>query len=139
VSARLEARAAGLAMLADHGWRGVGAGGFRHLFPNYVRRYPDIYDGGKLFWEHVHNDWIEIPIELGVAGTAILLAGTGYWLGMFFRRRAQWHSAMVPVLFGCAGTLLHAWIDFPFQCPAILVTWCVLLTLALRGLDLERN
>ncbi len=137
VAWRLQARSAGLAMLADHGWRGVGAGGFRHLFPEYVRRYPDIYDGGKLFWEHVHNDWLELPIELGAAGMAILLAGVGCGLALLFRRRALWHGAMVPVLFGCLGTLAHAWIDFPFQCPAILVTWCLLLTLVLRSLEFE--
>ena len=137
VSSRLEARAAGLTMLAEHGWRGIGAGGFRFLFPQYVRAYPDIYDGGKLFWEHQHNDWLEIPEELGAAGTLLLLAGAGYWAGFFLRRRALWHSSLVPLLFGCIGTLLHAWIDFPFQCPAILVTWCLLLTLTARGLALE--
>lgn len=137
VSSRLEARAAGLTMLAEHGWRGIGAGGFRFLFPQYVRAYPDIYEGGKLFWEHQHNDWLEIPVELGAAGTLVLLAGAGYWIGFFLCRRALWHSSLVPLLFGCIGTLLHAWIDFPFQCPAILVTWCLLLTLTARGLALE--
>jgi O-antigen ligase len=139
VSRRLEARAAGLTMLVAHGWRGIGAGGFRFLFPQYVRAYPDIYDGGKLFWEHQHNDWLEIPEELGAAGTLLLLAGAGYWAAFFLRRRALWHSSLVPLLFGCAGTLLHAWIDFPFQCPAILVTWCLVLTLAARGLSLEER
>ncbi len=137
VSTRLEARAAGLTMLAEHGWRGIGAGGFRFLFPLYVRAYPDIYDGGKLFWEHQHNDWLEIPEELGAAGTLILTTGAAYLAGFFLRRRALWHSSLVPLLFGCIGTLLHAWIDFPFQCPAILVTWCLLLTLAARGIALE--
>ncbi len=138
VSSRLEARAAGVTMLEDLGWRGVGAGSFRHLFPAYVSRYPDIYQGGQLFWEHVHNDWLEIPIELGAVGVAILLAGAGYGLALLIRRRALWYSAMVPVLFGCMATLLHAWMDFPFQCPAILVTWCLLLTLVLRSLEMEK-
>jgi O-antigen ligase len=137
VASRLQARAAGLTLLAERGWRGVGAGGFRHVFPQYVRAYPDIYDGGKLFWEHVHNDWLELPIELGAAGTAIMLAGAVYGVWWFWLRRRLWHSSLVPVLFGCVGTLLHAWIDFPFQCPAILVTWCLLVTLVARGVELE--
>ena len=137
VHSRMEAREAGLALLEDHGLRGLGSGGFRHLFPEYVCRYPDIYERGHLFWEHVHNDWLEFPIELGLAGMLILAAMAGYWLTLLFRSRAVWHSSMVPILFGCLGTLLHAWIDFPFQCPAILVTWCFLVTMACRYLSLE--
>lgn len=133
MSSRLQARAAGMEMLAERGWRGVGAGGFRQIFPAYARKYPEIYQDGKLFWEHVHNDWLEIPIELGAAGVAILLAGVGCVIGALVRARRSWHSSMVPLLFGCAATLLHAWVDFPFQCPAILVTWCVLLTLAVKA------
>jgi len=137
VSSRLQARAAGVTMLKENGWGGVGAGGFRFLFPLYVQAYPEIHQNGMLFWAHVHNDWLEIPIELGAAGVAILLAGAGYWAWFFLRHRSQWHSSLMPLLFGCFGTLLHAWIDFPFQCQAILVTWCLLLTLAARGIALE--
>lgn len=132
VSSRIQAHAAARLMLEGHWVRGVGAGGFRHLFVVYVRLYPDIYQNGGLFWEHAHCDWLEIPIELGAAGVAILLAGAGCVVGALWRRRRQWHSAMVPLLFGCVATLLHASIDFPFQCPAILVTWCLLLTIACR-------
>jgi O-antigen ligase len=132
VSTRLQARSAALSMLSDHWLRGVGAGGFRHRFPRYARNYPEIDRGGELFWEHAHNDWLEIPIELGLTGTVILLAGAGCAIGALVRGRRQWHSAMVPLLFGCVATLLHAFIDFPFQCPAILVTWCLLLTIACR-------
>jgi hypothetical protein len=133
VSTRIQAHAAARQMFADDWVRGVGAGGFRHLFVGYVRRYPEIYRNGDLFWEHAHCDWLEIPIELGAAGVAILLAGAGCVIGALVRRRRQWHSAMVPLLFGCVATLLHASIDFPFQCPAILVTWGLLLTVAVKA------
>jgi O-antigen ligase len=137
IKSRLEARDAGMTMLADNGWRGVGAGCFRHLFPVYVRRYPDIYEGGHLFWEHLHNDWLEVSIELGAAGILFVLGMAGYWLRLFLRRRAFWHFSIVPMLFGCAGTLIHASIDFPFQCPAILTTWCLLLAMVARCLEID--
>ncbi len=47
-------------MLGDHWMRGVGAGGFRFLFPEYIKDKPEIYAGGRLFWEHAHNDWLEL-------------------------------------------------------------------------------
>jgi O-antigen ligase len=137
VSSRLEARAAAGALLKDHGLRGVGAGGFRYLFPAYVSKYPDIYEGGRYFWEHAHDDWLEIPIELGVAGDLIVLSIGALALGFLIRRRNLWHAWPVPMAFGCVGTLIHAWGDFPFQCPAILITWCLLATFVVRYIAVE--
>lgn len=134
---RILARDSALDMLTDKGLRGVGAGGFRFLFPDYISKHPEVYAGGSLFWEHAHNDWLQIPIELGAAGSAVVLLG-GIWLAWFFlRRRSVWHSLAMPVLIGCAQTLGHAWMDFPFQCPAILATWLALLLLAARWIELE--
>lgn len=154
---RKMASSAGSAMLADSGLRGIGAGGFRHLFPEYIKRYPDVYQNGTLFWDHVHRDWLEIPIELGAAGTLLLLLGGGYWLLFFLRlHRAPsalrppssvinpppsiiWHPLVLPVLLGCSQTLIHAWFDFPFQNPAILITWLVLVTVSARWLELDAS
>jgi O-Antigen ligase len=137
VNSRLLARAAATDLLRAQGWRGVGAGGFRHLFPEYVKHYPSIYNGGQLYWEHAHDDWLEIPIELGLAGCLFLAAGAGWWMQWFVRRKVGWHPLALPLLIGCSQTLAHAWFDFPFQCPAILVTWCVLLALAGRAVQMK--
>jgi O-antigen ligase len=134
---RVSARAAAVDMLEACGGRGVGAGCFRHLFPEYSSRYPAIYQHGQLFWEHAHDDWLEIPIELGLVGDLLLLAGTGWWAVWFVRRKTLWNPLAVPLLLGCGQTLIHAGFDFPFQCPAILTTWCVLLTVAGRWMELE--
>ncbi|SDS46942.1 O-antigen ligase family protein [Opitutus sp. GAS368] len=137
--ARLMAHAASSKMLGNTWVRGVGAGGFRYLFPEYIKLYPEVYAGGKLFWEHAHCDWREIPIELGATGTLLLLLGAGWWLRAFYRSRAVWHSLAVPVLIGCSQALAHAWFDFPFQCPAILVTWMALVALSARWVELDAN
>jgi O-antigen ligase len=124
-------------MLRDSWLRGIGAGGFRYLSPEYVRHYPEIYQGGQLYWDHAHGDWLEFPIEYGLAGDLLLLAGLGWWVWWFSRRKTGWNPLAVPLLIGCAQTLVHAGFDFPFQCPAILITWCVLLTMAGRWMELE--
>jgi hypothetical protein len=133
VSSRLLARSAAADMLRAQGVRGIGAGSFRHFFPEYVVRYPEIYDGGQLFWEHAHDDWLEFPIELGLAGCAIVAAGAAWWVMGLIRRRVMWHPLAMPLLIGCGQTLVHAWIDFPFQCPAVLATWCALIAVAGKG------
>jgi len=134
---RMLAHEAAAGMLGDHWLRGVGAGGFRYLFPGYVRRYPEIYKNGGLFWEHAHCDWLEIPIELGLWGDLLLLGGAGWWAWFFSRHGALWHPAAMPLLFGCLQTVVHAAFDFPFQCPAILGTWCAMVTMAGKWVEID--
>ncbi len=124
-------------MLGDHWQRGVGAGGFRHLFPEYIKDKPAIHARGALFWEHAHCDWLEIPIELGLAGALLIAGGLGWMARCWWRHRGWRHPVAVMLLIGCGQTLLHAVIEFPFQCPAILTTWWALLVIALRWLELD--
>ena len=137
IHARSLAFGATTEMLKDHWVRGVGAGGFRYLFPEYVKHYPEIYDNGNLFWEHAHSDWLEIPIELGLVGDLLILGAAGWWTARLLRRGTLWNSVSVPLLIGCLQTVIHAAFDFPFQCPAILATWCVLFAIAGRWVEIE--
>jgi hypothetical protein len=136
---RILAYDSGGAMLNDYWLRGTGAGAFRYLFPEYIKKHADAYAGGRLFWEHAHRDWFEIPIELGAAGCVLLLLGAGWWWSVFYRGRAVWHSLAIPVLLGCGQTLAHAWFDFPFQNPAILCTWLALIAISARWIELDTN
>jgi hypothetical protein len=139
VQSRVLAHTAAESMLSDYWIRGVGAGGFRYLYPEYIKQFPEIYAGGHLFWEHAHSDWREIPIELGLTGSLLLVAGGFYWLRVFYRGRAFWHSLAIPVLIGCSQTLAHAWFDFPFQNPALLCTWLALIAVSARWLELDAS
>lgn len=133
------ARESATAMLTDHWKLGVGAGGFRFLFPEYIKNKPVIYEGGKLFWEHAHIDWLQVPIELGVPGVLLLAAGFG-WIVWTWGRSGGWkHPLALMIMLGAGQILAHALIDFPLQCPAILTTWWALLVISLRWLELERT
>lgn len=133
------ARDAGKDMLSANWLTGTGAGSFRFYFPEYVKKYPHIYEGGKSFWEHAHCDWLEIPIELGLVGMLLLL-GCGASLGLSLIRNFAWQNPLaVLLLLGCTMTLAHAWVDFPFQNPAILITWTTLPVLLAHWLELENK
>jgi hypothetical protein len=136
VAGRIMARSASIDLWRAHGLRGIGAGGFRYLFPEYLQKYPSIFQGGNLYWEHAHCDWLEIPIELGLFGDLIILAAFLWSLRVFCSPEVLWNPLAVALLFGCFQTLVHATFDFPFQCPAILVTWCALIALAGRWSEL---
>ncbi|MBL9202934.1 MAG: O-antigen ligase family protein [Opitutaceae bacterium] len=122
------ATTAALGMLAEHHALGVGAGAFRYVFPIYQARHPELTlsGGERRYWEHAHNDLVQFPIELGLPGTALGLLGFG-WLLLVLVRNHFWEKPL-----GACGTLglglllAYAWWDFPFQCPAILITWCAL-------------
>ena len=137
VSSRSLARQAATDMLHDYWLKGSGAGSFRYLFPAYANKYPELTQGGKLFWEHAHSDWLEIPIELGLVGSLLLLAGIGS-VGLQLIRYNFWDNPLASLLLlGCAMTLVHGWIDFVFQCPAILLTWAALPVCLARWMELE--
>ena len=123
---RERASTAAWEMLQEKGLRGVGAGGFAFVFPIYQHRHPDLVaaSGRPMFWEHAHNDLLEIPIDLGLAGVCLLLGAAGYWL-LGLTRNYFWSNPLsAGLMLGVLFTVIHARWEFVFQCPAILITWC---------------
>jgi hypothetical protein len=115
-------------MLKEHWKLGVGAGGYRFLFPRFQQHYPEIFMEGKqrIYWEHAHNDWLEFPIELGLPGSLLILFSFGY-LAFTLVRNFFWENPL-SVLVALGGLLVvaHGWIDLIFFNPAVLTTWCAL-------------
>lgn len=134
---RVEARDRAVQMFQDHWVRGTGAGSFQFLFHRYVRNDPFLTTNGRFYWDHAHIDWLEIPIEQGIAGTALIALAFLWWLVRWFRNGGWSHPFALMIFFGALQTLLHAYVDFPFQHPAVLVTWWSLLIIALRWTEVE--
>ena len=125
---RERATRASLEMLQENWQLGVGAGSYRFTFPIYQHRHPDLvaYKGQRMFWEHAHNDIVQTPIELGLTGMLLLLAGVGWFLFALVRSYFWENALSASVVFGLMLILAYSWWDFPFQCPAILITWLAL-------------
>ena len=141
VDGRAEARAATRDMIADHWLFGWGAGTFRYAFPKYSKKYPDLNytaSGDRRYWEHAHDDLLEFPAELGVVGLLPLAFGLGYLAWGLVRVRFWRNPLSLVLVIGCGLTLVHAWVDFVFQNPAVLLTWCILLIGALRWAELDQ-
>lgn len=118
---------------------GWGAGSFRFCFPIYQHRYPEIVrDPGRyMYWDHAHNDYVELASEFGLAGSAALLALGGF-LALRYLRADSWRN---PVgLFtglGLGLVVIHAGVDFHAYNPAILTTACALAVAAIRWSESE--
>jgi O-antigen ligase len=110
---------------------GWGVGCYRYYFPVYQVRYPELIraDGGKgrkLYWEHAHNDYVETLAEVGLVGVSLLalLLGGSAWL--MIRARVWKNPLALFATLGLVITVVHSAVDFNFQNPAILLTWCAL-------------
>lgn len=139
---RTEARAAATEMFAARPAFGWGAGCFRFGFPPYISRHPEVYYAGteqRKLWEHAHNDLLEYPIEFGIAGSVILAAGLGWLAWQLLRRRFWANPLALPTALGLALTVVHAYGDFVFQTPAILLTWAVVLLAIGRWAELDQQ
>jgi O-antigen ligase len=139
-SDRAQVRLAAENMLRDRWLFGWGAGAFRYEFPLYAQKVPAIYysSGGKVrYWEHAHDDLLEFPIELGAIGCLPLVFILGFFALQLQRRNFWQNGVSLCAVLGCALVLLHACVDFVFQNPAVLLTWGVVLTGALRWAELD--
>ncbi len=128
-------------MLHDYWLFGWGAGCFQYGFPKYTEKFPEIHYfsyGPRRLWEHAHNDLVEFPVELGVVGMLPLAGILGCAAWQLYRRRFWRNVVSLSLGVGCALILVHAWVDFVFQNPAILLSWSVLLVGALRWLELDQ-
>ena len=127
-------------MFRDRPALGWGAGSFRFYFPNYQVRYPEITTAPgvkRLFWEHAHNDYLELLSEVGLVGTGILMAALVIGVVALLRTHFWENPASLLIALGLLQTLAHCWVDFNFYNPAILITWCTLWPVLIRWTELE--
>jgi O-antigen ligase len=109
---------------------GWGAGCYRYYFPVYQARYPELARddgrGRRLYWEHAHDDYVETLAEVGLVGVSLLalLLGVSAWL--MIRARVWENPLALFATLGLVITAVHSAVDFNFQNPAILLTWCAL-------------
>lgn len=115
-------------MLAEVWPAGIGAGSFKERSFSYAAPYPTlkVNDRGRIInWVHAHNDFLEILIELGLAGSLLIAGAVACLVLALIRARVWRHPFSLTLIPGLLLLLFYAWWDFPFQSIAILNTWCV--------------
>jgi len=114
--------------LKDFPLTGSGGGSFYGIFPNY--------QGTQLlgFYEHAHNDYLEIAAELGLPALCLLAAFLLHTLWQAIqvqreRRTPLYRGAGFAVTMAVFWCMLHSAVDFNLQIPANAVTLVVILSL----------
>ncbi|HWT13575.1 MAG TPA: O-antigen ligase family protein [Allosphingosinicella sp.] len=101
----------------DHLPFGSGLGTFQPVY----RTYEDPERVTTTYINHVHSDWIEIVLETGLLGLAVLLLFLAWWAR---RAIAIWRAAE-PDYFARAATIAsaaiiaHSLVDYPLRTVAI--------------------
>jgi O-antigen ligase len=136
----LEGRAAvwtsSTAMLVDFPFSGSGYGTFREVFPRYTP------PGARARFAQAHNDYLEVLLEGGLVGFALLLwlvGAFGLQIQSRLRRVGSDRRLLLHgLLAGIAALAIHAFFDFNHQMPAnalLFVTMCALLVPVSRSSD----
>jgi putative inorganic carbon (HCO3(-)) transporter len=128
-SDRADLRDVSYQMIGDNATFGTGVGTYRWVFPAYKDERFGIY-----FYEHAHNDILELLIEQGIVGFSLLALGLSL---LFFRivkaygrgRDPLIQGALFASIAGCVAFLVHGLVDFNFQIPANAVYFFALLGL----------
>jgi O-antigen ligase len=117
----------------DHPLMGTGLGTLIAVYP----RYESFYNGTTV--DHAHNDFLELLADTGLVGGVC----GALFIGLLFRRGlanfqvAAGGSARALVagpLVGCAGMLLHSFVDFNLHIPSNALIFLLLASLATRAL-----
>lgn len=117
-SNRADLRELSYAMIAEAPIMGTGVGTYRWVLPPLKdERF------GSGFYEHAHNDYLEVLGEQGIVGFGLLAAALGLVMTAIVRANARENDpfvegALFASMVGCGSVLLHGLVDFNLQIPA---------------------
>jgi uncharacterized protein involved in response to NO len=80
----------------------------------------------------VHDDWLEMAIEVGAVGSALLIAMVVFVARSIWREGAWRRRSLLPCVLALLVMPFYAFFDFPFHNPAVAMTYVSLIPLTLR-------
>ena len=137
-SDRVEVSLNTLNLLQDYPLTGAGGGSFHVVFSRYRG------DGIDAYYDHAHQDYLEITADVGAIGIGLLglVVLSSLWAALtaLYRRRDGLMRGMAfSSIMGVVALLIHSTVDFNLQIPANAATFMVILALGWIALNLERH
>lgn len=127
-----------LPIVKNHPIVGTGAGSYYSVFPGYKKSIINS------FYDHAHNDYLQMLIEYGVLGFAFLGLLV---LFSFIKAMTALKKNASPISKGTAfacllaflGMLIHISVDFPLQAPANAVYFVIFIALSMVSTNISVN
>jgi O-antigen ligase/predicted Zn-dependent protease len=102
---------------------GVGRGAFSNVYPAYKS------DPARLTFTHAENEWLQLPVELGVpAGVALIAAFA--WAFAAAARRRDLSDPLAGALAGAAALVAQSFFDFSLEILGVAAPFAVVLGIA---------
>jgi O-antigen ligase len=116
-----------LSAFKDNPIFGSGLGTFQYIFKIYKP------DGLYLYWEHAHNDYLELLLEAGVVGTIIVAIFFFFELKSILKTPWEGKETYLYAAFLSSITTIavHSVVDFNLQIPSNAITFSLILGMAL--------
>jgi putative inorganic carbon (HCO3(-)) transporter len=138
-SQRGELRELSYEMIGDNPVVGTGVRTYRWVLPSYKDSRL-----GSYFYDHAHNDFLEILSEQGFLGFLLFFSGLSLislaLVGDFWKRREPLaRGALFAAVAGCTSLMIHGLVDFNLQIPANMSYFFALLGCGLVAGCLRRN
>jgi O-antigen ligase len=110
---------------------GSGLGSFRPVYQLY--EHPEQVT--TTFVVHVHNDYVEVALELGLAGIVLMACFLLWWAAAVWRvwRTAEAGPFARAAAIASAAVLIHSLVDFPLRTAAIAALFGLCLALLAGG------
>jgi len=136
-SNRPELRELSYEIIHDNPLFGTGAGTYRWILPLYKDERFE-----TAFYEHAHNDYLELLGEEGIIGFALIATGVLLVLrriviGLARRRDPLMRGALFAAFSGALSLLIHGLVGFNFQIPANATYFFLVLALGLVATELR--
>jgi O-antigen ligase len=135
---RVEVSINTLNLLKDYRLTGAGGGSFHVVYAHYRG------DGIAQYYDHAHQDYLEIMADVGVMGICLLglIVLSSFWTALkaLQRRRDRLLRGMAfASIMATIALLIHSTVDFNLQIPANAATFMVVLALGWIALNLESD
>lgn len=122
---------AGLSMLADHPWLGIGRGGFGAVYPQYG--LPE----GAVQSAHVENIYVAVLLDLGLPLGLFILLGAALVARSALRSRIG--PLRVGAWAGLGGLAVHNLVDYNVELPGVAIPVALLLGALCASIETPRG
>lgn len=125
VASRASIWASTLRAIGDSFPVGTGLGSFEAVYATFEN--PDLVD--RTFINNVHNDYLQLALEMGIFGVVLIAAFLGWWAMLASKIwRSASFSAMTRAAVIASGVILfHSVVDYPLRTSAIAAVFALCL------------